>query len=473
MLRTIHNRIFVGGEWASTRGAEVIPVINPSSEEALAVIHGASDGDVDSACDSAAHAFCTWSNLSIRERAGFMSRIAAEIEARSELIANLITDEVGTPINESRQLQVGTAVRVFRRAAEIGSQMDLVETIDRTKVFKVPIGVVACITPWNYPLFQIASKAAAALVAGCTVVLKPSEVATGSALILADIMRDVGLPAGVFNLVIGSGMVVGERLIQNPLIDAVSFTGSTRAGERIGAISGTGLKRVSLELGGKSPSVILPNADFATAVRKTITKCFQNAGQTCAALTRLIVPADLCKQIAELAATVARSYHLGDPHSEATTLGPVATAGQRERIRDLLRNAAIEGAQLVVGGPEPPPEMTHGFFVQPSVYIAEPHMTIAQQEIFGPALTLMPYANEAEALVLAQNSEYGLSGAVWAGDNMTAEAFARKLRCGSISINGAPTHPDAPFGGFRRSGFGRERGRYGIEEFLTTQAIHH
>jgi aldehyde dehydrogenase (NAD+) len=473
MEESVYNRIFVGGSWVTARGSEAIPVINPATEETMAVVHGASEADVKDACESAAQAFGDWSRRSIVDRANLASGIASAIEARTEEIANLITDEIGTPAIESRALQVGSAVRLFRRAAEIGGRMELVETLDSTTVHRVPIGVVACITPWNYPLYQIASKVAAALVAGCCVVLKPSEVAPGSALILADIMRQLGVPDGVFNVVNGSGSDTGEWLIRNSLIDAVSFTGSTRAGERIGGIAGAGLKRVSLELGGKSPSVILPGADIWLAAERTVAKCFQNAGQTCAALTRLIVPHAQCEQIARIAADVARAYRLGDPHAETTNLGPVATSVQRDRIRELLRFADGEGARRFAGGPERPPEAARGFFVQPSVYIATPEMRVAREEIFGPVLTLLPYRDEEEALSLAQNGEYGLSGAVWAPDAARAESFARRIRSGSISINGAPTHPDAPFGGFRRSGFGRERGRYGIEEFLTTQSIHH
>lgn len=472
MTMTVHGRVFVAGRWETARGAEVIPVVNPTSEETIAVVHGASEADIDGACCSAAQGLAAWSELPIAERARAMLRLAAAIEAHAERIAELITEEIGTPIAESRSLQVGLAVQAFRRTAEIGAQMNAVEMIGSTKVFRVPVGVVACITPWNYPLFQIACKVSAALVAGCTVVLKPSEIAPGSAMMLTELMREVRVPDGVFNMVNGSGPVVGERLIRHPLVDAVSFTGSTGAGERIGAVAGAALKRVTLELGGKSPSVMLPGADVAQAVERTIAKCFQNTGQTCAALTRLIVPVREQDQIADYAVRVARGYRVGDPRSDTTRLGPVATLSQRNRVRSLLDGAAAEGARLLTGGSEPPSGMTRGFFVQPSVYIAEPQMKIARQEIFGPVLTLLPYAHEEEALRLAAGGDVGLSAAVWSRDPAAAQRFATRIRAGSISINGAPTHPDAPFGGFRRSGFGRERGRHGIDEFLTTQAIH-
>jgi acyl-CoA reductase-like NAD-dependent aldehyde dehydrogenase len=464
---------FIHGAWVPATGEEVLPVVDPSTEETVMSVRSAGDAEIDAACASAARALGPWSRSPLSERVSFVARIADAIEAQSEPIAALITSEVGTPINESRTLQVATAVRVFRRAAELAHSLELEESMDATKVLRTPIGVVACITPWNYPLYLIATKVAPALVAGCTVVLKPSEVAPGSAIVLADIARAIGLPPGVLNIVFGSGPAVGERILQDPHIDAVSFTGSTRAGARIAQLAGAGLKRVSLELGGKSPTIVLPDADVAVAVERTIAKCFQNAGQTCAALTRLIVPKSALGTVADMAARVARTYRLGDPHDAATRLGPVATSTQRERVREFLRTAASEGAELITGGPDAPADLPRGYFVQPSVYVAGPETTIARNEIFGPVLTLLAYSTEDEALQLAASGDYGLAGAVWARDPQEAEAFARKLRIGSISINGAATHPDAPFGGFRRSGFGRERGRYGIEEFLTTIAIHH
>jgi aldehyde dehydrogenase (NAD+) len=468
----IYDRAFISGNWVSVRDTEVVPVINPASEERIAVVHGAGESDAIAACESAARAFGRWSRLPMTERASLVARVASTIEGQAEYLARLITDEIGTPIVESRSLQVGAAARVFRQTAEVAAAMELVETIGSTKVFSVPVGVVACITPWNYPLFQMACKLAPALVAGCTVVLKPSVAAPGSATALAEILREVGMPEGVFNMVIGSGSELGEHLIQNAAIDAVSFTGSTGAGERVAALSGKSLKRVSLELGGKSPSVLLPDAKFPLAIKRTIAKCFQNAGQTCAALSRLIVPHERTDEAVRYVAEAARGYRIGDPHLESTQLGPVAAARQRDRIRELMLNAAADGAELITGGPEPPPGMARGFFVQPSAYVAHPEMRIAYEEVFGPVLTLLPYADQDEALQLAQRGEYGLSGAVWSQDSTAAEEFARKLRSGSISVNGASTHPGAPFGGFRRSGFGRERGRRGIEEFLTTQAVH-
>ena len=467
-----YDRAFIWGRWASVQETEIVPVINPASEERIAVVQGAGEADAISACESAARAFDTWSRLPVTERASLVARVASAIEARSEYLARLITDEIGTPIVESRSLQVGTAARVFRRTAEIAAGMELVEVVGSTKVFSVPVGVVACITPWNYPLFQMACKVAPALVAGCTVVLKPSAAAPGSAMALAEIIREVGMPEGVFNMVIGSGSQLGEYLIQNAAIDAVSFTGSTAAGERVAALSGKSLKRVSLELGGKGPCVLLPDANFPQAIERTVAKCFQNAGQTCAALTRLIVPHKRRDEAVRYVAEAARGYRVGDPRMESTQLGPVAAARQRDRIRELMLSAAAEGAQLITGGPDPPPGMARGFFVQPSVYVAHPEMRIASEEVFGPVLTVLLYADEQEALQLALRGDYGLSGAVWSQDSAVAEEFARKLRSGSISVNGAATHPDAPFGGFRRSGFGRERGRHGIEEFLTTQAVH-
>lgn len=470
--QTVHDRAFVGGRWLPVTGQEVFPIVNPATEEIIEFAHGAGEAEIAAACESAARALGTWSRTPITERAKCVSRIAAEIEARSEPLARLITEEIGTPIVESRALQVAAAVRVFRRTADIGAQMHTEELVGSSKVLRVPVGVVACITPWNYPLFQIACKVAPALVAGCTVVLKPSEVAPGAANALAEIVRQLGLPDGVFNMVIGSGSEVGERIVRSAAVDAVSFTGSVAAGARVAAVCGAAVKRVSLELGGKSASVLLPDADVPVAIERTVAKCFQNAGQTCAALSMIIVPDRLLEEAVDMIADRVHRYIVGDPERESTQIGPVATARQRARVRELMSGAAAEGARLVAGGPGPPAGITNGYYIRPSVYVAAPTMRIAQEEVFGPVLAVLPYAHEEEALRFAHGGDYGLSGAVWSADRAAAERFARTCRTGSISINGAPTDPDSPFGGFRRSGFGRERGRYGIEEFLTTQAIH-
>lgn len=473
MSITTYDQAFINGQWVAATGAESIAVIDPSTEQTIGMIRGASNAEVDAACASAAHSLSSWARRPVSERIEFVERIATALEAQSERLALLITREVGTPIGDSHSLQVKSAVRTFRRAAELGHSVVLEETLDSTKVLRVPAGVICCITPWNYPLFQIASKVASALIAGCTVVLKPSEVAPGSALVLAEITRSIGLPGGVFNLVLGSGPLVGERILQSTHIDAVSFTGSTRAGKRIAQLAGAGLKRVSLELGGKSPSILLPDADISTAVERTVAKCLQNSGQTCAAWTKLIVPSTALSTVTDIAVRCIHSYRMGDPYDKTTTLGPVTTAGQRTRVRALMESATSEGAELLAGGPETPTNLTRGYFVKPSIYLASPEMTLAREEIFGPVLTLLTYSTEQEALQLATSGDYGLSSVIWSRDPQQAEAFGRRLRAGSVSINGAPTHPDAPFGGFRRSGFGRERGRYGIEEFLTTIAIHH
>jgi aldehyde dehydrogenase (NAD+) len=339
-------------------------------------------------------------------------------------------------------------------------------------VRRVPVGVAACITPWNYPLYQIATKIVPALVAGTPVILKPSELAPLSVYALARCAQRAGLPAGVLNIVFG-GAAIGQRLVEHPGVDVVSFTGSTITGRQVGALAGASLKKVALELGGKSATVVLSDADLPQAVRQTVSKCYQNAGQTCAALTRLVVARAHLDVACELAAAEASAYRIGDPMDPATRLGPVISAQQRDRIVQMIERATGEGADVVSGGPERPVDCTRGYYVKPTVLRVErPDTQIAQEEAFGPVLVVQPYDDEEQALAIANGTPFGLSGAVWSRDSARAGALAKRMRAGSVSINGAATHPEAPFGGFGASGFGRERGRYGLDTYSTTQAIH-
>jgi acyl-CoA reductase-like NAD-dependent aldehyde dehydrogenase len=339
-------------------------------------------------------------------------------------------------------------------------------------VVREPIGVVGCITPWNYPLNQIIAKVAPALAAGCTVVLKPSEVAPLNAFLLTEAIDEAGLPAGVFNLVSGVGPVVGEAIAAHPDVDMVSFTGSTRAGKRVAELAAATVKRVALELGGKSANVVLPDADLEKAVSAGVTNCYLNSGQTCTAWTRMLVPRDRLAEAEQVAAARAERYRVGDPLADGTNLGPLVSEIQRDRVRGYIEKGIAEGAKLVTGGAEPPDGLEKGYFVRPTVFSeVTPDMTVAQEEIFGPVLSIIPYDTEDEAVEIANGTIYGLAGGVWSGDPAHAEQVARRLRTGQVDINGAMYNPLAPFGGYKQSGVGRENGRIGFEEFLETKSL--
>jgi acyl-CoA reductase-like NAD-dependent aldehyde dehydrogenase len=360
----------------------------------------------------------------------------------------------------------------FGSMADLVLDAELEEQVGNSLVVREPVGVVGCITPWNYPLHQICAKVAPALAAGCTVVVKPSEVTPLNAFVLAEILEQAGLPAGCFNLVTGFGPVVGEAIAAHDDVDMVSFTGSTAAGKRVSEVASQSVKRVALELGGKSPNVILDDADLAAAVVDGIGKCYLNSGQTCSALTRMLVPRERLAEVEQLAAAVAGQLKVADPFEPDANLGPLVSETQRERVRGYIRKGIEEGAKLVAGGEGPPPGHDQGFFVQPTVFSeVTPEMTIAQEEIFGPVLAIMPYGSEDEAVEIANNTVYGLAGGVWSGDAERAKQVARRLRTGQVEINGAAFNPLAPFGGFKQSGHGRELGKYGLEEFLEVKSI--
>jgi betaine-aldehyde dehydrogenase len=369
-------------------------------------------------------------------------------------------------------IQVGLPIGEFAGNAERAASYPWQEEIGNSLILKEPVGIVGAITPWNFPLYQISLKVAPALAAGCTVVLKPSEVAPINAFILAEIIHEAGVPAGVFNLVTGLGPVVGEAIAAHPLVDKVSFTGSTRAGKRVMELCAQSLKRVSLEMGGKSANIILEDADLAAAIPAGLFGCYLNSGQVCSAPTRMLVPRSKLAEIEELAEQAANNFVPGDPFAETTGLGPLVSAVQRDKVRDYIKTGVAEGATLIAGGPEQPEGLDKGYFIRPTVFSnVSNDMRIAREEIFGPVLSIIPYDTEEEAIAIANDTSYGLSGAVWGGTKEHAIEVAQKLRTGQVDVNGADFNPLAPFGGYKQSGMGRERGPYGFEEYVEVKSI--
>ncbi len=468
----VRDKLYIDGAWVPSTGSDTVDVINSSTEEAMGRIPLGTKEDVDKAVAAARAAFVEWSGTSPTERAKYMTRIGEGLQARMAEIGNVVAQEVGMPINLSMLIQVGLPMTTFMSVADNIEQVPWEEQVGNSLVLREPVGVVGAITPWNYPLHQIAAKVAPALAAGCTVVLKPSEVAPLNAFILADIIHDVGLPAGVFNLVSGAGPVVGEAIAAHPDVDMVSFTGSTRAGRRVAELAAASVKRVTLELGGKSASVILPDANFEKAVTTTVQACYLNSGQTCSAHTRMLVPRDRLAEAEEIARQAAETYTPGDPFADSTRIGPLVSDVQRERVRSYIRKGLEEGAKLVTGGEEAPEGLESGYYVRPTVFSeVRRDMTIAQEEIFGPVLSILPYDSEEEAVEIANDTIYGLAGGVWAGDAEHAKAVARRIRTGQVDINGGSFNPFAPFGGYKQSGHGRELGKFGIDEYLEIKSL--
>jgi aldehyde dehydrogenase (NAD+) len=466
------DRLYIDGTWVTSAGTGTIDVINSTTEEVMGHVPEGTPEDVDKAVEAAKAAFPAWAATPKEERGKYLQRITEGLQARMMDIANLISQEVGMPINLSAMIQAGLPTMTFGSMAQIVDTFPFEEEVGNSLVVREPVGVVGAITPWNYPLHQIAAKVAPALAAGCTVVVKPSEVAPLNAFILAEIIDEVGLPAGVFNLVTGFGPVVGEAIAAHPDVDMVSFTGSTRAGKRVSELASQTVKRVALELGGKSPNVILDDADLKRAVSDGVGKAFLNSGQTCSALTRMIVPRAKLAEVEQIAAEAAEGYTPGDPFESATRLGPLVSAVQRDRVRGYIQKGIDEGAKLVTGGGEAPEGLDKGFFVRPTVFSnVDPNSTIAQEEIFGPVLSIIPYDTEAEAIEIANNSQYGLAGGVWSGDADKARQVARQLRTGQVEVNGGSFNPLAPFGGYKQSGNGRELGKFGLEEYLEVKSL--
>ena len=466
------ERIFIGGEWVEPDGGEPIEVVNPATEEPIGRVPGCGPRDAERAVRAARAALDEWSRTDRAERARLLSAVAAGLEERAEEIAATIARELGMPLKLSRIIQVGLPRTHFASMPELMEQIAWEEEIGNSLVIREPIGVVGAITPWNYPLNQIAVKVAPALAAGCTVVLKPSEVTPLNAFLLAEVIEAAGLPPGVFNLVSGTGPAVGEAIAAHHGVDMVSFTGSTRAGRRVSELAAAQVKPVAMELGGKSPNVLLDDAELERAVPDGVAKCFLNSGQTCSALTRMLVPRSRLAEAEELAVAAAEAYTPGDPFEPATRLGPLVSAAQCERVRGYIRRGVEEGAKLLTGGAEPPEGLERGYFVRPTVFSeVTPEMTIAQEEIFGPVLAIQPYEDVEDAVRIANSTPYGLAGGVWSADRERAIAVARRIRTGQVEVNGGAFNPLAPFGGFGLSGHGRENGRYGLEELLTTKSL--
>lgn len=457
-----HDGMYIDGAWRPVAGTDTIEVVNPVDEQVLGRVPAGTAEDVDTAVRAARAAFPAWAATPPAERAARLGALRDVLTARKDEIAETVTAELGSPLSFSQAVHAAVPILVAGSYAELAATYAFEEKVGNSTVYQEPIGVVGAITPWNYPLHQIVAKVAPALAAGCTVVLKPAEDTPLTAQLFAEAVAEAGVPAGVFNLVTGLGPVAGQALAEHPDVDLVSFTGSTAVGRRIGATAGAAVKRVALELGGKSANVILPSADLAKAVNVGVANVMSNSGQTCSAWTRMLVHAARYEEAVELAATAAAKY--GD------RIGPVVNAKQQARVRGYIDKGVAEGARLVAGGPESPREQ--GYFVQPTVFAdVTPEMTIAQEEIFGPVLSMIPYEDEEDAVRIANGTVYGLAGAVWAGDEAEAVAFARRLDTGQVDINGGRFNPSAPFGGYKQSGVGRELGAHGLSEYLQTKSL--
>jgi acyl-CoA reductase-like NAD-dependent aldehyde dehydrogenase len=466
------EQIYIGGNWVASAGSSSIEVINPSNEEVIGSIPEGTASDVDAAVAAAKEAFPAWSALPLEDRLGYIEALGVELGARSAEIGGLISQEVGMPTGLSMMIQAGIPTATTSGVPATAREFAFEETIGRSLVTREPVGVVGCITPWNYPLHQIMAKVAPAMAVGCTVVLKPSEVAPLNAFLLADIIDGLGFPAGVFNLVSGLGPVVGEAIAAHPDVDMVSFTGSTRAGTRVAEVAAVNVTRVQQELGGKSANIVLDDADFAAAIPSAVGAAYLNSGQTCSALTRLLVPADRMDEAAELAAAAAAGYTVGPADADGTTLGPLVSQAQWDRVQGYIQKGIDEGATLVTGGTGKPDGLGAGYYVKPTIFAdVDNSMTIAQEEIFGPVLSIIGYEDDDDAIRIAHDSEYGLSGGVWSSDSDRALAVAKRLRTGEVDMNGSFLNTDAPFGGYKKSGNGRELGRYGLAEYLEAKQI--
>jgi aldehyde dehydrogenase (NAD+) len=471
MTETITRDMFyIDGQWVEPAGTDFIEVENPATEEIIGKVPAGTPADVDRAVAAARAAFDGWAETPVEERVKYLTRLQEALAARMDEVARTISAEMGSPLKFAQMVQAGLPLADIATAASGASEIRWTEQIGNSQVVLEPVGVVGAITPWNYPLHQVTAKIGGALAAGCTVVLKPSEVSPLSAYLLFEAIHEIGLPAGVVNLVTGYGPVVGEAIASHPEVDMVSFTGSTRAGTRVAELGAATVKKIALELGGKSANVILPDADLEKAVKVGLANCFINSGQTCTAWTRMLVHESQYDEAVKIAAEGAAGYTTGDPNDDATRLGPLVSGTQRERVVGYIEKGIAEGARLVVGGAERPHEKGH--FVSATVFADVTNdMTIAQEEIFGPVLSIIKYSDEEEALRIANDSDYGLAGAVWAGDQDRAIAFAKKMKTGQVDVNGGSFNPVAPFGGYKKSGIGRELGRYGIEEFLQPKSM--
>jgi aldehyde dehydrogenase (NAD+) len=466
------DQIYIDGQWVASDGDGSIDVINPSNEEVIGSVPAGTAVDVDAAVAAARAAFDGWAATPLEDRLALIEGLAGQLGARMGEIGTLISDEMGMPRGMSTMIQAGMPAATTGGVPATARDFAFEETINRTLVTREPVGVVGCITPWNFPLHQVMAKVAPALAVGCTVVLKPSEVAPLSAFLLAEIIDNLGFPPGVFNLVSGVGPVVGEAIAAHPDVDMVSFTGSTRAGTRVAEVAAVNVTRVHQELGGKSANIILEDADLSAAIPAAVGACYLNSGQTCSALTRLLVPADKMDEVAALAAEAAVGYSVGPADDDGSRLGPLVSAAQWERVQGYIQTGIDEGATLVAGGTGKPDGLDAGYYVKPTVFAnVSNSMTIAREEIFGPVLSIIGYTDVDDAVAIANDTEYGLAGGVWGTDTDKALEVAKRLRTGQVDMNGAFLNTDAPFGGYKKSGNGRELGRYGLAEFVESKSI--
>ena len=466
------TQFYINGEWVDPVDPKHLDVINPATEETIGKIAMGNSADVDKAVAAAKEAFESFSQTSKEERLALMGKIIEVYQSRYDEIAETISSEMGAPLWLSKAAQAATGAGHFGTFMEVLKNYNFDEDKGTTRLRKEPVGVCGLITPWNWPINQIACKVAPALAAGCTMVLKPSEVSPLNAIIFAEVLHEAGVPAGVFNLVNGDGLSVGEAMSSHPDIDMMSFTGSTRAGVAVAKASADTVKRVSQELGGKSANIILDDADFNQSVAGGVTGCFMNSGQSCNAPTRMLVPADRQDEAVAIAKATAEATIVGDPKEVAAGgIGPVVSEVQFNKIQGLIEKGIEEGATLVAGGPGKPDGFNAGYYVKPTIFSdVSNDMTIAREEIFGPVLSILPYKNEDEAISIANDTEYGLSGYV-SGSQEKAQKFAEKFRSGNVHVNGAGPDFNAPFGGYKKSGNGREWGDLGFEEFLEIKAI--
>jgi aldehyde dehydrogenase (NAD+) len=467
-----HTKFYIDGAWVNPIGKKTRPVVNPATEEAMYEIALGSRDDVDKAVAAARRAFRTFSRTSKDERLALLARVVDAYKKRIKEIGAAISDEMGAPMALAERAQAGAGLGHIMTAIDVLKAYKFEESLGSATVVREPVGVIGMITPWNWPLNQIACKVAPAIAAGCTMLLKPSEYTPTSALIFAEILHEAGVPAGVFNLVNGLGPEVGAAMSEHPGIDMISFTGSTRAGIDVAQRAAPTVKRVTQELGGKSPNIILDDADLQKAVAGGIAHCFNNSGQSCNAPTRMMVPHAKMKEVVTIAKSVAEKAKPGDPKGEGTTMGPVVNQVQWDKIQALIKKGIDEGATLVTGGLGRPEGLNKGFYVRPTVFADVTNdMTIAREEIFGPVLSIIGYKDEADAVTMANDTPYGLAGYVWSGNVERARKVANELRAGNINLNGVANERSAPFGGYKQSGNGREWGKFGLEEYLEVKAI--
>jgi acyl-CoA reductase-like NAD-dependent aldehyde dehydrogenase len=467
----VYDSHYYDGAWQPPIGTGTIDVLSSATEAVVGRVPLGTTDDVNRAVRSARGAFERWSRVPVEERAQWLEKLAAALKPRVPQIAEIVSHEVGTTLSYSTKVQVEFPIMMIGMNARFIRNATLEEVLGHSLIVREPVGVVGCITPWNYPLHQVVCKIAPALAAGCTVVLKPAELAPMSAALLVEAAHEIGLPSGVLNVVFGEGRVVGEALVAHPDVDMVSFTGSVAAGRRVASVAGDGIKKVCLELGGKSAFIVLDDAPFEKAIPAGVNNCMQNSGQTCSAWTRMLVPRARHDEAVEVATAQLAKLTLGDPFDAASRLGPLASAGQRDRVLGYIEKGRSEGAKLVTGGGRPE-RLSTGYYVEPTIFAhVDPGMTIAQEEIFGPVLSVIPYDTEADAVRIANDSVYGLAGGVWSATKERALAVARQLRTGQVDINGGPFNMFAPFGGFKQSGHGRELGKYGLEEFLELKSV--